>query len=88
MDLYRFLRPIGSAPVARNRLQGLLDFERRLISQTDLLAVLSDEMLTVVSRHVTIDPDEAQVWVNRGHGVSTLVVRIAIPNRSRATSYA
>ena len=67
MDLYRFLRPIGSAPVARNRLQGLLEFERRLISQTDLLAVLRDEILTVVSRRVAIDPDEAQVWLDRGH---------------------
>jgi cell division topological specificity factor len=88
MDLYRFLRPIGSAPVARKRLQGLLEFERRVISQTDLLAVLRDEILTVVSRRVAIDPDEAQVWLDRGHGVSTLVVRMAIPNRSHATSYA
>jgi len=87
-DLFRFLPPIGSASVARNRLQGLLELERRVISQTDLLAVLRDEILAVVSRHVTIDPNKAQVWLDRGPGVSMLVVRMAIPNRPRATFYA
>jgi cell division topological specificity factor len=85
MNLFRFLRPISSAPVARERLQILLEYERRVVNQTDLLAVLREEILTVVSRHVTVDPDKAQVWVDRGHGVSRLVVGMEISNRARAT---
>jgi cell division topological specificity factor len=88
MDLFRFVRPIGSAAVARERLQGLLEFERRVVSQSDFLALLRDEILVVVSRHVAIDPDRAQAWLDRGHEVSILAVRMAIPHRTRATSYA
>ena len=40
MRIFRFLRPVSSAPVARERLQILLEYERNLVSQTDLIAVL------------------------------------------------
>jgi cell division topological specificity factor len=40
MTLLQVLRPMSSAPVARERLQILLEYERRLVSQTDLIAVL------------------------------------------------
>jgi cell division topological specificity factor len=87
MKLFRFLRPISSAPVARERLQILLEYERRLVNQTDLLAVLREEILAVVGRHVTVDPDKAKVWVDRGQRVSMLVVGMEIPNRASATPY-
>jgi cell division topological specificity factor len=87
MKLFRFLRPISSAPVARERLQILLEYERRLVNQTDLLAVLREEILAVVGRHVTVDPDKAKVWVDRGQRVSMLVVGMEVPNRARATPY-
>ena len=87
MKLLRFLRPISSAPVARERLQILLEYERRLVNQTDLLAVLREEILAVVGRHVTVDPDKAKVWVDRGQRVSMLVVGMEIPNRASATPY-
>ena len=53
MNLFRFFRPAASAPVARERLQILLEYERKLGSQIDLFAVLREEILAVVSRHVT-----------------------------------
>jgi cell division topological specificity factor len=87
MNLFQCLRPISSAPVARERLQMLLGYERRLVSQTDLLAVVREEILCVVSRHVVVDPDKAQVWVDRGHKVSMLVVGIEIPNLARGAPY-
>ena len=87
MKLFRFLRPISSAPVARERLQILLEYERRLVNQTDLLAVLREEILAVVGRHVTVDPDKAKVWVDRGQRVSMLVVGMEVPNRASATPY-
>ncbi len=49
----------GSAPVARERLQILLEYERR-IGQSDLIAVLCDEIVAVIeipnahSAHVTL----------------------------------
>jgi cell division topological specificity factor len=83
MRMFSFLRPVSSAPVARERLQILLEYERNLVSQTDLIAVLREEILAVVSRHVTVDPDKVQISVDRGAKFSILAVDIQIPNRSR-----
>jgi cell division topological specificity factor len=80
MNLFRFFRPAASAPVARERLQILLEYERKQGSQTDLFAVLRAEILEVVSRHVNVDPDKVQVTVDRGPKFSTLAVDIEIPN--------
>ena len=80
MNLFRFFRPAASAPVARERLQILLEYERKQGSQTDLFAVLRAEILDVVSRHVNVDPDKVQVTVDRGPKFSTLAVDIEIPN--------
>ena len=81
MRLFRFLKPISSAPVARERLQILLEYERRMVSQTSLITTLKDEILAVVSRHVSIDPEKIHVSVDRGNGFSTLAVGVQIPNQ-------
>jgi hypothetical protein len=39
MNLFRFLQPAASAPMARERLQILLEYERTVGSQIDLFAV-------------------------------------------------
>ncbi len=70
----------ASAPVARERLQILLAHERSLRSQPDLLMLLREEILAVVSRHVTLDPDKVIVRMDRGDAVSTLEVDIELPN--------
>jgi cell division topological specificity factor len=80
MNLFRFFRPAASAPVARERLQILLEYERKLGSQVDLFNVLREEILAVVSRHVNVDPDKVQITVDRGPVFSTLAVDIEIPN--------
>jgi cell division topological specificity factor len=80
MNLFRFFRPAASAPVARERLQILLEYERKLGSQVDLFNVLREEILAVVSRHVNVDPDKVQITVDRGPVTSTLAVDIEIPN--------
>ena len=76
---FSFFRPISSAPVARERLQILLEYERRLVSQSSLITLLREEILAVVSRHVTVDPEKVHVSVDRGNGFSTLAVDIQIP---------
>jgi cell division topological specificity factor len=83
MKLFGFLRPISSAPVARERLQILLEYERTLVNQSDLIAVLRKDILAIVGRHVTIDPDKVQISVDRGAKFSTLAVDIEIPNSTR-----
>jgi cell division topological specificity factor len=86
MRMFSFLRPVSSAPVARERLQILLEYERNLVSQTDLIAVLREEILAVVARHVNIDPDKVQISVDRGAKFSILAVDIQIPNKTRRTA--
>lgn len=71
----------GSAPLARERLQILLAHERDARDQPDLLGVLREEILGVISRHVSFDPDKVQITMDRGKTVSTLAVDIEIPNR-------
>jgi cell division topological specificity factor len=87
MNLLRLFRgretsapPDPSAPVARERLQILLAHERGLLGQPDLLAVLREEILAVVSRHIQLDPDKVTVRMDRGKTVSTLEVDIEVPN--------
>jgi len=81
MNLLRLLsRRTATAPVARERLQILLAHERGQRGQPDLLGVLREEILAVVSRHVTLDPDKVVVRMDRGASVSTLEVDIEVPN--------
>jgi cell division topological specificity factor len=84
MRLFRFLKPVSSAPVARERLQILLEYERRMVSQSSLITTLREEILAVVSRHVSIDPEKIHVSVDSGDGFSTLAVDIQIPDRAGA----
>jgi len=70
----------ASAPVARERLQILLAHERGMRGQPDLLMLLREEILAVVSRHVALDPDKVIVRMDRGRTVSTLEVDIELPN--------
>jgi cell division topological specificity factor len=79
----------ASAPVARERLQILLAHERGLLGQPDLLVTLREEILAVVSKHVTLDPEKVIVRLDRGKTVSTLEVDIEVPNdfeKSKAAS--
>ena len=79
MNLFRSFQPAASAPVARERLQILLEYDRKLGSQIDLFTVLREEILAVISRHI-LDPEKVQVTVDRGAKFSTLGVNIEIPN--------
>jgi cell division topological specificity factor len=79
MNLYNLFRR-GSAPVARERLQILLAHERETRDKPDLLGVLREEILAVISRHVAFDQDKVEIKLERGKLVSTLAVDIEIPN--------
>jgi cell division topological specificity factor len=71
---------VATAPVARERLQILLAHERGLRGQPDLLELLRSEILAVVSRHVTFDPEKLQIKMERGNLVSILEIDVEVPN--------
>jgi cell division topological specificity factor len=79
MNLLSFFTRGGSAPVARDRLQILLAHERTYAGQSDLVAVLREEILAVIRKHVKVDGDKVKVNMERGAAVSTLEVDIEIP---------
>jgi cell division topological specificity factor len=68
-----------TAPVARERLQVLLAHERASIGQTDLVAVLREEILAVIAKHVTLESENLRVRMERGEQMSTLEVEVDIP---------
>jgi cell division topological specificity factor len=80
MNVFALFRHQSSAPVARERLQILLSYDRAGRSKPDLLAVLRAEILAAIARHVTVDQDHVQVRIDRGAVVSTLGVDVEIPN--------
>jgi len=85
MSLLRFFSNRNpSATVARERLQILLSHERSELGQSDLVLRLREEILAVISRHVTLDPDKVVVKMDKGKHVSTLEVDIELPNEPMA----
>lgn len=70
----------ATAPIARERLQILLAHERGAQGQPDLLIQLREEILAVVSRHFTLDPDKVIVKMERGKHVSKLEIDIELPS--------
>jgi cell division topological specificity factor len=80
MSWLDFFRRRGSAPVARERLQILLSHERAAArGEPDLLAKLREEILAVITKHVTVDHDKVDVSMDRGATVSTLEINVEIP---------
>ena len=84
MTLFDLFKRRGSAPVARERLQVLLAYERKNRNQPDLVAVLREEIMAVIARHVQIDQDNVRVTMDRGETMSTLEIDIHIPNAGAA----
>ena len=81
MNLLDLFKRRGSAPVARERLQVLLAYERSNRSQPDLVSVLREEIMAVLARHVQVDQDYLKVSMDRGKTMSTLEIDIQIPNK-------
>jgi cell division topological specificity factor len=79
MNILSFFSRRTTAPVARERLQILLAHERAVIGQSDLVAVLREEILAVIAKHVSVERDKVQVKMDRGDAISTLAVDIEIP---------
>ena len=82
MTLFDIFKRRGgtSAPVARERLQLLLAYERKNRNQPDIVAQLREEIMAVIAKHIKVDQDKLQVTMDRGETTSTLEIDIEIPN--------
>lgn len=87
MNLFDIFKRRASAPVARERLQVLLAYERNNRNQPDLVAVLREEIMAVIARHVQVSQDDVRISMDRGPTTSTLEIDIHIPNPGTAAAF-
>ena len=80
MNLLTLFRRRDSAPVARERLQILLQHERAVVGKNDLVSILREEILAVIAKHVVVDRDKVMVKLDRGSVASTLEIDIEVPS--------
>ncbi|MBN9561592.1 MAG: cell division topological specificity factor MinE [Alphaproteobacteria bacterium] len=88
MSLLNFLSRRRSAPVARERLQILLAHERAVHGHRDLVAILQEEILAVIAKHMAIEREKVQVKLDRGKSTSTLEIDIEMPDLAQAAAAA
>lgn len=80
MNVFKLFRPRSTALIARERLQILLSHERVVRGQSDLLALLREEILAAIAKHVIVERDNIEVRMDRGETVSVLEINIEIPH--------
>jgi cell division topological specificity factor len=79
MKLFSLLTGRRSAPLARERLQILLTHERGATGHSGLVAVLREEILAVIAKHVEVAPEKVEVKVEQGDDVAVLQIDVEIP---------
>lgn len=70
----------GSGSVAKERLRLVLAYDRTSVSP-EVLEQIKDEIIAVISRHVSVDVSGVQVGVSQDHSESRLVVDIPLAVR-------
>ncbi len=80
MSVFNIFRPLETARVARDRLQILLSHERVARGQSDLIAILREEILAAIAKHVIVEREHIQVRMDRGETVSVLEINVEIPH--------
>ena len=82
MNVLNLFRRRAPASVARERLQILLAHERSSGAQPELLAVLREEILAAITKHVSVDHDSLVIRMDRRATVSTLEIEVELPNEA------
>jgi cell division topological specificity factor len=82
-SIFNLFKRGGTAPVARDRLQILLAHERTIAGGSDLVAILREEILAVIKKHIHVDSEKVMVKMERGESVSTLEVEIEVPTPTK-----
>jgi cell division topological specificity factor len=69
-----------SAPLARERLQILLSHERAAVGGSDIVAMLQEEIIAVIRKHLPVDRDKVVVKLERGEAMSLLEIDVEMPS--------
>ncbi len=88
MKLFDLFKSRGSAPVARERLQVLLAYERSSRNQPDLVALLREEIMAAIAKHIQVEQDDVRITMDRRDTMSMLEIDICIPNSASAPAAA
>ena len=79
MSVFSWFRSRNTAPIARERLKMVLAHERVGNTHSQLVAVLQEEILAVIAKHMQIDRDKVNIKLDRGDEVNTLEIDIEMP---------
>lgn len=81
MKAFNFFRTkrVEPASAARDRLQVLLQHERGVNGDPNLILVLREEILKAIGKHVDISADRVRVAMRREDLTSTLEVEVELP---------
>lgn len=90
MSLLDFLRPRpkNTANIARERLRIIVAQERATRGGPDYLPLLRNELLEVIRKYVSVDPDAVQVNLERGSDGEVLELSVTLPEAKPATGTA
>ncbi|PPE69964.1 cell division topological specificity factor MinE [Caldimonas thermodepolymerans] len=72
-----------SAVLAKERLQIILAHERSGRRGADYLPALQRELVEVISKYVSINPDDIKVHLERQENLDVLEVKIELPETAR-----
>jgi cell division topological specificity factor len=79
MNFISFFRRPATAPVAKDRLKLLLAHERVAAGNSDLVALLREEIVAVIAKHFPVEAGAIKVRMETGDAISTLEVEVEIP---------
>ena len=85
MSLFSFLlgEKKKTASVAKERLQIILAHERTGRTKADYLPALQRELIAVISKYVSINPEDIKVHLERQDDLEVLEVKIELPDSPR-----
>ena len=85
MSLFSFLlgEKKKTATVAKERLQIILAHERGGRSKADDLPALQRELIAVISKYVSVNPEDIKVHLERQDDLEVLEVKIELPDTGR-----
>jgi len=73
-----------TAEIAKNRLSLLIAHERAGGSPTaDFLPALQRELIEVISKYVSVNPDDIKVHLDKQDNMDVLEVNIVLPEQNR-----
>ena len=70
----------SSASLAKERLQIIVSHERGATQGLDYLPLLQKELMQVIAKYVSIDPDQVKVELERTAHCSILELNITLPD--------